>query len=77
MLKEDDFNTLKVDLLNRINEKFDELDILLYEYLVLIRNRGGTLGFCVGSIKSKINKERQSINTMCGKLSEFKYKKKY
>lgn len=54
-----------------INQKFDELDYLILDYLNEVKRMGGTLGFCVGSIHTNIKYYRERLNNMCGKLSEF------
>ena len=64
-----DIQRIKDAHLTLINEKFDELDILVHDYLVFTRNRGGTLGFCVGGIAEKLRMCRMSLNDMCGKLA--------
>jgi hypothetical protein len=68
-----DHEKSKVEHLDLINEKFDELDLLVHEYLQYIRTRGGTLGFCVGSIGEKLRHCRMSLNDMCGKLPYYRY----
>lgn len=59
--------------LKRINEKFDELDILVHDYLEFARNRGGTFGFCVGGIGEKLRQCRMGLNDMCGKLPYYRH----
>lgn len=54
-----------------INQKFDELDELMIDYLTVIKNRGGTLGFCVGCIHEKIKYYRAYLNSMCGKFPSY------
>lgn len=54
-----------------INQKFDELDELMIDYLTVIKNRGGTLGFCVGSIHEKLKYYRGRLNNMCGKFPPY------
>ena len=61
--------------LRDINQKFEELDALVYDYLQYIRSRRGTLGFCIGGLLENVRKTRASINSMCGKLSPYVYKK--
>ena len=56
--------------LNLINQKFDELDELITNYLNDLRKNGGTAGFCIGSLREKIRYYRGRINNMCGKFSE-------
>lgn len=51
-----------------INQKFDELDSLLDDYLQDVRKMGGTMGFCIGGIKVKIHFYRERINDLCNKL---------
>lgn len=53
-----------------INQKFDELDELITNYLNDVRNDGGTKGFCIGSLREKIRYCRERINNMCGKFSD-------
>jgi hypothetical protein len=65
----------KNEHLYEINEKFDELEILVYDYLQYTRNRGGTLGFCIGGLLQKIKDTREAINSMCGKLPPFIHQK--
>lgn len=55
--------------LNLINQKFDELDELITNYLNDVRKNGGTTGFCIGSLREKIRYYRVRINNMCGKFS--------
>jgi hypothetical protein len=57
--------------LNLINQKFDELDELITNYLNDVRKNGGTTGFCIGSLREKIRYCRGSINNMCGKFSDY------
>jgi hypothetical protein len=54
-----------------INQKFDELDELMIDYLTVIKNRGGTLGFCVGCIHEKLKYYRGRLNNMCGKFPPY------
>ena len=54
-----------------INQKFDELDELMIDYLTVIKNRGGTLGFCVGCIHEKLKYYRVYLNSMCGKFPPY------
>ncbi len=54
-----------------INQKFDELDELMIDYLTVIKNRGGTLGFCVGCIHEKLKYYRAYLNSMCGKFPPY------
>ncbi len=54
-----------------INQTFDELAILIIDYLNEVRRMGGTLGFCVGSIHSKIKYYRERLNNMCGKFGPY------
>ncbi len=65
----------KNEHLYEINEKFDELEILVYDYLQYTRNRGGTLGFCIGGLLQKIKDTRVAINSMCGKLPPYIHQK--
>lgn len=57
--------------LNLINQKFDELDELITNYLNYVRKNGGTTGFCIGSLREKIRYCRKRINNMCGKFSDY------
>jgi dienelactone hydrolase len=61
--------------LRDINQKFEELDALVYDYLRYTRSRGGTLGFCIGGLLQKLRDTRAAINSMCGKLKPYVYKK--
>jgi len=65
----------KTELLYKINEKFDELEILVYEYLQYSKNQGGTLGFCIGESLQIIKDTRIAINSMCGKLPPYIHEK--
>ena len=56
--------------LNLVNQKFEELDELITNYLNDVRRNGGTTGFCIGSLREKIRYCRGSINNMCGKFSD-------
>jgi hypothetical protein len=56
--------------LNLINQKFDELDELIINYLNDLRKNGGTTGFCIGSLREKIRYCRKRLNNMCGKFSD-------
>ena len=51
-----------------INQKFNELDCLIIDYLNEVRKMGGTLGFCIGSIHTNIKYSRVRLNNMCGKF---------
>lgn len=64
---------IKEQHLRLINAKFDELDILVHDYLQFTKNRGGTLGFCVGSLAEKLRYCRMRLNNMCGKFSPYKF----
>jgi len=57
--------------LKQINQKFDELDELITNYLKDIRKNGGTTGFCIGSLREKIRFYRGRFNNMCGKFSNY------
>lgn len=65
----------KNEHLRDINLKFEELDALVYNYLQYTRSRGGTLGFCIGGLLQKLRVTRAAINSMCGKLTPYVYKK--
>jgi hypothetical protein len=54
-----------------INQKFDELDILIIDYLNEVRRMGGTVGFCVGSIHTNFKYNRERLNNMCGKFPPY------
>jgi hypothetical protein len=66
----------KNEILTELNVQFDVLERLVQEYLDFTRNRGGTLGFCIGSQLEKLREARGRINDMCGKLPPFLYYKK-
>lgn len=57
--------------LNLINQKFDELDELITDYLNDVRKHGGTFGFCIGGLRGKIRYCRERINNMCGRFSDY------
>ena len=63
--------------LSAINHKFDELEMLIYEYLQHSKNQGGTLGFCIGGSLQKIKDTRIAINSMCGKLPPYIHEKNF
>lgn len=65
----------KTEHLYKINEKFDELEMLVYEYLQYSKIQGGTLGFCIGESLQKIKDTRIAINSMCGKLPPYIHEK--
>lgn len=54
-----------------MNQQFEVLENLLQEYLEVTKNRGGTLGFCIGAHLERIRASRKGINTMCGKLPPY------
>lgn len=61
----------KAEHLMAINQKFEELDMVVNDYLIFTRNRGGTLGFCVGSHLQIIRKTKEGLNNMCGKFTPY------
>lgn len=65
LFHEKEFWTLRSEVKKVVDEKFDELDKLLYCSLQFARSQGGTIGHCVGSVKESVRKQRIALSRSC------------